>query len=56
MTVAVADSMSVRTATELLQHKDVAVVGTDIDLLILLIQLASPDNCLVRLHAWEWNS
>ena len=41
-----ADTMIVRTAIELSHDKDVVVVGTDSDLLILLTQLSQPDNCI----------
>ena len=41
-----ADTMIVHTAIELSHHKIMMFVGTDIDLLILLIHRSSPDNFL----------
>ena len=39
-----ANTLIVQTAIELSQNKDVVVVGTDTDLLILLIQLCQEGN------------
>ena len=44
--VADADTLIVRTAIELATNNTVAVVGTDVDLLILLIQLSKQDSKL----------
>ena len=44
--VADADVLIVRTAIDLLTNNNVVVVGTDVDLLILLIQLSKEDNQL----------
>ena len=50
---AVADTLIVQTAIELSQNKDVVVVGTDTNLLILLIQLCQEDN---RLYLFKHGS
>lgn len=44
--VADADTLIIRTAIDLSRNKNVVVVGTDVDLLILLIQLSKQDNQL----------
>lgn len=44
--IADADTMIIQTAIEVSQNRNVVVVGTDTDLLILLIQLSQPNNCL----------
>ena len=51
-----ADALIVRTAIGLSYDQDVVVVGTDVDLLILLIQLSEPDSHVYFFRTWKWKT